>query len=398
MVTKFLSNWSFRAAKTTRQEEEQLKYFRISLDWWLTALLQLLGDSAPWNSHNAPGPGLKSLTLFYGRITLQGSYHLFCGYKKKAPQCSSAVLLAAVITHEGGACTVTYQNRAAAGRPPADLTRQRAGDLPGECTNNHRDSLDAAKDSTVFTLNHCGEAKCVVVSVRGAVSQDASSTGPVLNPPPPGGERERGPVCAEEFDERKGTLAADNFVECAVLPGARRPVGGPRERVVLSCVVFNYSGIVQWTKDGLALGIGEGLREEGRREAERKSGSVSNTQVKYLFEVLALFLSSNKRAVTEREKKERERRRGRRREGEREERDREREREIERENKGGDRERKRGKRKARRQWERKNSERERERGQREKEGEERGERGRKKREKGEKARKGERLREKKREL
>lgn len=34
------------------------------------------------------------------------------------------------------------------------------------------------------------------------------------------------------------------------------------ERVVLSCVVFNYSGIVQWTKDGLALGIGEGLRGE----------------------------------------------------------------------------------------------------------------------------------------
>lgn len=39
------------------------------------------------------------------------------------------------------------------------------------------------------------------------------------------------------------------------------------ERVVLSCVVFNYSGIVQWTKDGLALGVGEGLRgEHGRRE------------------------------------------------------------------------------------------------------------------------------------
>lgn len=34
------------------------------------------------------------------------------------------------------------------------------------------------------------------------------------------------------------------------------------ERVVLSCVVFNYSGIVQWTKDGLALGVGEGLRGE----------------------------------------------------------------------------------------------------------------------------------------
>ncbi|CAL8377369.1 unnamed protein product [Gadus morhua 'NCC'] len=32
------------------------------------------------------------------------------------------------------------------------------------------------------------------------------------------------------------------------------------QRVILFCVVFNYSGIVQWTKDGLALGIGEDLR------------------------------------------------------------------------------------------------------------------------------------------
>uniref|UniRef100_A0A8C7ZX58 Kirre like nephrin family adhesion molecule 1b n=1 Tax=Oryzias sinensis TaxID=183150 RepID=A0A8C7ZX58_9TELE len=42
------------------------------------------------------------------------------------------------------------------------------------------------------------------------------------------------------------------------------------ERVVLSCVVFNYTGIVQWTKDGLALGIGEGLRGE-RREKNVKA-------------------------------------------------------------------------------------------------------------------------------
>ncbi|CAJ0925840.1 unnamed protein product [Ranitomeya imitator] len=28
------------------------------------------------------------------------------------------------------------------------------------------------------------------------------------------------------------------------------------QRVVLTCVVLNYSGIVQWTKDGLALGLG----------------------------------------------------------------------------------------------------------------------------------------------
>nr|XP_033779908.1 kin of IRRE-like protein 1 isoform X2 [Geotrypetes seraphini] len=32
------------------------------------------------------------------------------------------------------------------------------------------------------------------------------------------------------------------------------------QKVVLSCVVLNYSGIVQWTIDGLALGIGQGLK------------------------------------------------------------------------------------------------------------------------------------------
>ncbi|NXX45667.1 KIRR1 protein, partial [Tricholaema leucomelas] len=32
------------------------------------------------------------------------------------------------------------------------------------------------------------------------------------------------------------------------------------QRIVLSCVVLNYSGIVQWTKDGLALGTGQGLK------------------------------------------------------------------------------------------------------------------------------------------
>ncbi|KAM4690987.1 kin of IRRE-like protein 1 [Rhinophrynus dorsalis] len=32
------------------------------------------------------------------------------------------------------------------------------------------------------------------------------------------------------------------------------------QKVVLSCVVLNYSGIVQWTKDGLALGLGQNLK------------------------------------------------------------------------------------------------------------------------------------------
>uniref|UniRef100_A0A674CRP4 Kirre like nephrin family adhesion molecule 1b n=1 Tax=Salmo trutta TaxID=8032 RepID=A0A674CRP4_SALTR len=43
-------------------------------------------------------------------------------------------------------------------------------------------------------------------------------------------------------------------------------------RVVLSCVVFNYSGIVQWTKDGLALGIGEGLKAWPRYRVLRVIG------------------------------------------------------------------------------------------------------------------------------
>ncbi|XP_056366597.1 kin of IRRE-like protein 1 [Oenanthe melanoleuca] len=55
--------------------------------------------------------------------------------------------------------------------------------------------------------------------------------------------------------------------------GSRGQAGQPRfaeepedqtvvagQRIVLSCVVLNYSGIVQWTKDGLALGMGQGLK------------------------------------------------------------------------------------------------------------------------------------------
>lgn len=47
------------------------------------------------------------------------------------------------------------------------------------------------------------------------------------------------------------------------------------ERVVLSCVVFNYSGIVQWTKDGLALGIGEGLRGKGGERTGTEKNAAS---------------------------------------------------------------------------------------------------------------------------
>lgn len=51
------------------------------------------------------------------------------------------------------------------------------------------------------------------------------------------------------------------------------------ERVVLSCVVFNYSGIVQWTKDGLALGIGEGLRGEGGWRGKKRGREGNNFKV-----------------------------------------------------------------------------------------------------------------------
>lgn len=58
------------------------------------------------------------------------------------------------------------------------------------------------------------------------------------------------------------SLSAARCIHFSQEPSDQSVVLG--ERVVLSCVVFNYSGIVQWTKDGLALGVGEGLRGEGR--------------------------------------------------------------------------------------------------------------------------------------
>uniref|UniRef100_H2LBT4 Kin of IRRE-like protein 1 n=1 Tax=Oryzias latipes TaxID=8090 RepID=H2LBT4_ORYLA len=51
------------------------------------------------------------------------------------------------------------------------------------------------------------------------------------------------------------------------------------ERVVLSCVVFNYTGIVQWTKDGLALGIGEGLRAWPRYRIQRSDIGQFNLEI-----------------------------------------------------------------------------------------------------------------------
>lgn len=51
------------------------------------------------------------------------------------------------------------------------------------------------------------------------------------------------------------TVAQTRFVE---EPEDQTVVAG--QRIVLSCVVLNYSGIVQWTKDGLALGMGQGLK------------------------------------------------------------------------------------------------------------------------------------------
>ncbi|XP_062367234.1 LOW QUALITY PROTEIN: kin of IRRE-like protein 1 [Cinclus cinclus] len=72
--------------------------------------------------------------------------------------------------------------------------------------------------------------------------------------PGPGGGAAPG---AQPRSDRGAVAAAaqPRFVE---EPEDQSVVAG--QRIVLSCVVLNYSGIVQWTKDGLALGMGQGLK------------------------------------------------------------------------------------------------------------------------------------------
>ncbi|XP_035202510.1 kin of IRRE-like protein 1 [Oxyura jamaicensis] len=62
-------------------------------------------------------------------------------------------------------------------------------------------------------------------------------------------------LCLLTLADSYGQAAQTRFVE---EPEDQTVVAG--QRIVLSCVVLNYSGIVQWTKDGLALGMGQGLK------------------------------------------------------------------------------------------------------------------------------------------
>ncbi|XP_062453913.1 kin of IRRE-like protein 1 [Rhea pennata] len=62
-------------------------------------------------------------------------------------------------------------------------------------------------------------------------------------------------LCLLTLAGARGQVAQTRFVE---EPEDQTVVAG--QRIVLSCVVLNYSGIVQWTKDGLALGMGQGLK------------------------------------------------------------------------------------------------------------------------------------------
>nr|XP_021397852.2 kin of IRRE-like protein 1 [Lonchura striata domestica] len=62
-------------------------------------------------------------------------------------------------------------------------------------------------------------------------------------------------LCLLTLAGTRGQAVQTRFVE---EPEDRTVVAG--QRIVLSCVVLNYSGIVQWTKDGLALGMGQGLK------------------------------------------------------------------------------------------------------------------------------------------
>ncbi|XP_053823154.1 kin of IRRE-like protein 1 [Vidua macroura] len=62
-------------------------------------------------------------------------------------------------------------------------------------------------------------------------------------------------LCLLTLAGTRGQAVQTRFVE---EPEDQTVVAG--QRIVLSCVVLNYSGIVQWTKDGLALGMGQGLK------------------------------------------------------------------------------------------------------------------------------------------
>ncbi|XP_019344193.1 kin of IRRE-like protein 1 isoform X1 [Alligator mississippiensis] len=73
------------------------------------------------------------------------------------------------------------------------------------------------------------------------------------SPPPPPATPVSSRAC--QTPPRGAPVAPTRFTE---EPEDQTVVAG--QRIVLSCVVLNYSGIVQWTKDGLALGMGQGLK------------------------------------------------------------------------------------------------------------------------------------------
>uniref|UniRef100_A0A7M4EQ83 Kirre like nephrin family adhesion molecule 1 n=1 Tax=Crocodylus porosus TaxID=8502 RepID=A0A7M4EQ83_CROPO len=87
------------------------------------------------------------------------------------------------------------------------------------------------------------------------VQRVALSLSSMLTPSPPPPTRDAS-VLARLPDTPWGApVAPTQFTE---EPEDQTVVAG--QRIVLSCVVLNYSGIVQWTKDGLALGMGQGLK------------------------------------------------------------------------------------------------------------------------------------------
>lgn len=89
------------------------------------------------------------------------------------------------------------------------------------------------------------------------------------------GPREGGPLL-EPLPSRMSLLCAGlalpgTQTRFSQEPADQTVVAG--QRAVLPCVLLNYSGIVQWTKDGLALGMGQGLKGEwvARRPGTRTS-------------------------------------------------------------------------------------------------------------------------------
>ncbi|XP_072420782.1 kin of IRRE-like protein 1 [Chiloscyllium punctatum] len=103
-----------------------------------------------------------------------------------------------------------------------------------------------------------------------------------------------------------GRITTEGSARFTQQPGDQVVVAG--QRAILSCSLYNYSGIVQWTKDGLALGMGSGLPawpryrivgdvEKGVYDLEIQEAELSDDAV-YECQATEVALRSDRAALT----------------------------------------------------------------------------------------------------